>query len=461
VAWACLGLALALGLVRFWRLGEWSLWLDEAFTLADSRWRQSHDNPLGYLLLGGFYGLWEGRPNEFLLRLPAAAFGFLSIPATWWAFRALLAPRAASAAALIVAASSWHLYWSQNARFYTLTLLLAVLSTGVCLRGLVNGSLPRVLVGLGLGALAALTHPSAALLLVSLVVAPWAARGLGAWPEAPTRSRAWLALPVAGVLGLVVGLPWGVEVWRSWAEQKGFANPRHFVLTTGYLLTPTLGVWFLIGAWVALTRRSRATLLGVGALLGLACALLASLLVRVSAQYVFVFLPWIAAVTAAPLRRAQGIPRSTGLQLAALALIVAPGLVDGALYFVYRNGDRPQWREAYRYVFDHARPDDLILGMDAPVGEYYLDARADDLRHWSRVVWFDRFRADTADQWARYGRRTWFVVNHELLQDFPADRRAATRRLFDQECREVARFELPWTPRDLDVFVYVREPDGS
>ena len=141
-------------------------------------------------------------------------------------------------------------------------------------------------------------------------------------------------------------------------------------------------------------------------------------------------------------------------------LVAAPGLVETALYFGVRNGDRPRWREAYVYVFEHRAPDDLVLGMDAPVAEYYLDPAARDLRDWKAVTWLDDWRSRLPLEWARYGRRVWFVVNEVQLDDWTAqdtsrENRAEVERILREECVRVASFEVPLTPRDLDVHVYV------
>ena len=66
-------LALVLGAVRFWKLGEWSLWIDEALPVADYTNRPaSAGNPVGYLLIRATVEALGGRPDEYALRfLPA------------------------------------------------------------------------------------------------------------------------------------------------------------------------------------------------------------------------------------------------------------------------------------------------------------------------------------------------------------------------------------------------------
>ena len=454
-------LALAVALVRFLELGEWSLWHDEALALSDALGGERMHNPLGYALFAPFYGSFDGRPSEFWLRFPAAVLGCLTVPLTWWAFRPFAGGRASAAAALLVAVSSWHVYWSQNARFYTLAQALALVGGALLLRGLWRGSSARVVLGVALSLAAASAHPSAAFLLVGLLAAPWLVRGLGLSPPAATSAN-WRALMIAGAVVVLGGSGWALSVWDLWVEKKS-ANPAHFLLTTGFYVTPVLAVGVLAGAFVALRRRAAFEVtVFVICSAALAGALGAAFFARMSAQYVFVLLPWLALVAAVPLgatkRRGNfAVPGAVGL--AYLALLALPAFADTGLYFAVREGERPRWRDAYRYVFDHAEPGDLILGMEAPVGEYYLepDPARTDVRRWRHVTYLDRFRADLPDDWARYGRRTWFVINLEQLEDWGGEERRGILSTLARECRQVEAFPVHVEARDLDVLVYLRE----
>ncbi|MEW6074546.1 MAG: glycosyltransferase family 39 protein [Planctomycetota bacterium] len=458
-----LAAALLIGLVRFWRLGTWGIWIDEAFTLNDTIHRAGIANPAGYLLHGMFYELAGGRPDELVLRIPAAVAGWLCLPATYWAVRPLVGRRGAAVGAAILAVAAWHVYWSQTARFYTLAQLLGLLGGGLFVRGLFAGKRRLLLPGFALGVLAALTHPSAAILLLALLVAPWLGRSLGLFPDAYQRPALWTALLYLGCGSLFAGLGWALEIWLEWNARKGTGTPLHLVASTGYLVGPVVGAFGLAGAWLAFRNRPHPALLavlvaGVGAWIALAAAFFT----RVSAQYVFVLLPWLAAIAAVPVaawgewRRGPSRPASTGA-LVALVVLLLPSAIDTGLYFTVRNGDRPRWREAYRYVFENRRPGDLVMGMEAPVGEYYFDPRADELRGWRNVTWLDRFRAPLLGTWARQPRRRWLVLSQELMQEYDPLDRERTRRMLREDYRLMAEFPIPWTPRDLDLEVYLAE----
>ena len=452
-----LALALALGLLRFLWLGRWSLWLDEALTLADSLHRSGLKNPAGYWLFGQLYELVPVRPDELLLRLPAALCGFLAIPLAALVLRPWIGARAAAAAALLLAASPWGLYWSQVARFYTLAQLLGLAGAGLVLRGLLRGSTAAVLGGLAATGCAALVHPSAVLLFGAVLVAPWIARRLGLDLEVPV-TRAWRVHLACGALALLLGAGWTTAVWHMWSSRAGAGSMLHFVRSTGYLVTPLFCLGVLLGAWEALRARDgRATLVVLIAVSGTLAALAASFFVRVSAQYVFVLLPWYAAAAAAPIARWELRQRGNVRAALYVALLCTPALAETGLYFGWRNGDRPMWREAFRLVLESRRDDDLVLAMEAPVGEYYLEPRKTDLRAWRQVTFLDNWRSHLADDWARHPRRTWFVVNEEQLKDWSREDRRRMEEVLEGQCRLVQSFEIPFTPRDLDVKVYLRE----
>ena len=464
--------AMVLGTLRFLALGEWSLWIDEAYTLADARTGTGHLNPVGYALFDLWYGLAEGRPDELWMRLPAALFGWLAIPLSVWALVPFVGRRAAALAALVVAVSPWHLYWSQNARFYTLAQCFGLVGVGLLVRGIRDVRVAGLVAAGVFLLLGAATHPSAAMLMGAALFAPVLLARLGKL-RVPPGVRLGRPLAIVFVVALVASVPWMRDVWHVWSRRQGVGDPVHLVLTTGYLLTPVVGLGVLLGTFEVLRgRRPKARLLVAIAAGVLGLAFVASFFVRVSAQYVFVAMPLLAALAALPCARSEGSGApGAGTRLArrraaawiyGLVLTLPLG-VESALYFTQRHGDRPRWREAYQHVFENRRWTDLVLGMQAPVGQYYWAPWSVDLRQWGMVVQLDQYRAGVAGDWLRYGRRIWFVVNHEELYDWGERERDQMRRILAERCTEEAYFPVPWTPRDLNVSVYLLDPatDGA
>jgi hypothetical protein len=463
-----LAAALVGGLAVFLRLGDWGLWIDEVHTLHDAR--ALGEGPLPRYPLG--YWATElairllGRTDELTLRLVPALFGWLAVGATFWAFAPAAGRTRAAAAALLVAASTWHLFWAQNARSYSMAQFLALAGGGAWLRGLFQERAWLLVAGLVLAALAGFAHPSAALLVPALVLAPLLlslASGMG-----PSRLPRSLFLLLGAGCALLLGV-WGLEVWRRYQEAKGtwwqdwgelgeraVRGAQHFALTSGWHMTPWLLAGAALGAWLGWRRRSRFDVVVTLVCVQVAVlALAASAFVVVSAQYVFALLPWVAALATAPLVRARDGER--GVRWWYLALLAVPMAVDSWLYFAVRHGDRPRWREAYAYVWEERGPLDLVVGMSAVVGEYYLAPQKSELRQPEAVAHLTPYTTFVPSQWARHERRTWFVIHRESFEDWwdQKERRDLERML--EQCRLVKEFRVPLTPRDLDVQVYVRE----
>ncbi|HKR64722.1 MAG TPA: hypothetical protein VJZ00_13400, partial [Thermoanaerobaculia bacterium] len=122
--WLLLALALVLGaILRFESLGQPCFWLDEilgatltksAIVQPASHWITGVDREHGPL----YYATQLASHDEFTGRLPAALFGLCTIPLVW------LAAQKNAIAALLLAASPLHVYYSREARPYALLMLL-------------------------------------------------------------------------------------------------------------------------------------------------------------------------------------------------------------------------------------------------------------------------------------------------------------------------------------------------
>lgn len=465
-----LGLALLLGAIRFVRLGEWSLWLDEAYTLCDSLHEGAVSNPLGYGLWRVWIGLLADRPDELWLRLPGAVLGWLSLPLAYWAFRPFAGARCAAATALLLAVSPWHLHWSQHARFYTLAQDLVLLGGGLALRGLWGRSIGLHASGLVVAVLGGLAHPSAAMGGVALALAPLLATALKSGvPLPPRKAYGWLWAIL--VVGGLISLPWLQRLLYVHGVKKGGGTPAHFVLTTGFYLTPLLGLGAFVGfVWAWLRQDAFGRLAALIALVMVGGMAAAASFYRVNAQYVFFALPWIlllatlpASTGEAPVWGQERAAERVGsrLKLAWVALLALPSLSQQALYMTDRYGERPRWREAYREVWNRREPGDLVLGMEGPVAQYYLSPSSTDLRRVREVVWLNDWNAWQSVDWARSARRTWIVVNLEQLEDWPAERHEARELLLGslrEDCRLVRHLPVRAPGRDQDVYVYLRDP---
>ena len=437
---------------------------------------------MGYVVFGWFYRLlsdYGGTPTEGRLRILPAILGWLGIPLTYWAFSKPAGARVAAGAALLLAASTWHLYWAQNARFYTLVQDLVLLGSGFGLRALFvesKGHTRLVQMGLALlfFGLAALGHPTAAIGAGALVVAPLLMNALPLPSEFKARpllvdsiGRVLWAVLIVGVL---VSIIWVRPILALWSSNKGGGTPVHLVLTLGFFVTPILGTAGLLGVWDAWRRRMTVGVFAfVFLLVGLLVALGVALFVRVTAQYLFALLPWfclLAALPLAPQRRETtdtygqpqtSVERTRPLAFGFLGLLVLSGLTSCGLYLTVRAGERPAWREAYRFVWNQRDANDQIFGMAGEVAEFYLDPQSKNMRAIEAVSYLNKWRARATSRWMREDRRALYVVNREELFDWPTSDRLEFEAMLASDCRLVRSWPLYIESRDLSVEVYLRE----
>ncbi|MCI4644672.1 MAG: glycosyltransferase family 39 protein [Hyphomonadaceae bacterium] len=133
VFWGILAFA---ALLRLWNFNGPSLWMDEAISLslaelpAHAIFLDRVDNhpPLHFLI----QHLWQQIfPDPAVARLPAIAFGITTVYVVMAMLRDLVSLRAALLAGLLLALCTGHIYYSQEARMYSLVLFgLAVAAWG-------------------------------------------------------------------------------------------------------------------------------------------------------------------------------------------------------------------------------------------------------------------------------------------------------------------------------------------
>jgi 4-amino-4-deoxy-L-arabinose transferase-like glycosyltransferase len=206
---------LVAAVLRLFRIGHASLWVDEVFTwhraaiggrpgLAE--FLEDVHGPLHSLLLH-LWGSVAGD-SELALRLPSALFGIAMVPAGAWAAARWLGPAAAVPTAWLMAGSPFLVWYGQEARNYSLVMLCAVVSSGI-----LAGVRERLRAGSVLAyliAAAAGTLSNFSFLLLGPLHVRW-------WLGAPGRRlrRLVLGLLLLGVLVMLLA-PWFPAASTQW-----------------------------------------------------------------------------------------------------------------------------------------------------------------------------------------------------------------------------------------------------
>ncbi len=406
--------------VRSIQLSAPSLWFDETYTVFVARLpiRQAWETliadgvhpPLYYALISLVVMLGAG---EALVRLPSVLFGALCVPLLYWLARRWANEKAALIAAILLCVSPLAIWYSREARMYSM--LAAGFIAGILAfeRLLERWSRGRAVVFILIHAFAYLIHYFA--LFLPLVEFVFLAIRVRAHPGRLIR---WTLLQsIAGVplLGWIVALALrpGQYFGIGWVSRPGPVDLAETLMnfTFGVVSTPPAWEWFALAgcALLALLALSRPWPGAEGRLLTLLWAALPTLITFViSLQrpvYVDRFL--IGSLPAFLLLVAVGLANLPGLSGWAAATGLAGVVAWSAFTFVYLPGQpKEAWREAGHYL-EQAGPDEVIVPRVAqiivPLAYYYHGSVPIAPMEFNRqLTSLDRLTAGKSGAWLVY-----------------------------------------------------------
>lgn len=204
------------------------LWYDEIVTLVVSirqpLWTILTDfpgvnqHPLYSVLAHGVVAIVGEAP--WSVRLPAVVFGIVAVWTVWDAGRAFLTRTEALAAAVLVATSSHHVWFSQNARGYTMLAAFTLASTTALMRLATTGARRHYVTYVLCAVAGVYTHLTMAFVLVAHVVTvgvAWLLGGETARRYAPRRlTMMWAVTIVLIAATYAAYLP---DLLATFAEQ--------------------------------------------------------------------------------------------------------------------------------------------------------------------------------------------------------------------------------------------------
>jgi len=209
-SWPILPLALAALALRGWGLDRTSLWRDEGYTVVFTHlpWRTVLGLDEGYDVHPPlYYALTKlaarALPDALAGRALSAVAGALTLVALYACAARLLDRRAALVAAIVLTLAPLHLWYSQEARMYTLLGLFVTLAT-LALVGAAGAWSPWWVVLCGGATLLALYTDTTAL----YALVPLAFVGLALFRDRPRRG---LALAGACGAALLLFAPWAIR----------------------------------------------------------------------------------------------------------------------------------------------------------------------------------------------------------------------------------------------------------
>ncbi|NLG96709.1 MAG: hypothetical protein GX491_05055 [Chloroflexi bacterium] len=395
-------------LLRVYHIGFSSFWLDEAgvamaITSPDLAGmfaiQQTHvmAMPLDYLV-----GWVVARfcQSDACLRMPSAVWGALTIPLVYALACRFISRPAAALSALMLALAPFHIYYSQELRFYASLTFFYTLATLLLWEALQKPSLRRWAAFILVTAVGSYFHIYVTLVFVNglaLLLARQGEPGQRFWT--PGRLKAFQPLLISGAIaaaavlpGLLANLPveyapLGFDVQThivsfisNFTLYKVYPEPRTVLLVISVVV-----IWlFLIGLRQVKASRNRP---------------LAAMLLSILLQIIFItsldvihdywilarqfiqYLPWLCMVTVIGLLRliqetARRVsPRQITIAAAAAVLLVSLPLIPDL--YRYRKA---HWREISQEIADTCRPGDVIIIYTPPdviSMKYYLQQFGD------------------------------------------------------------------------------------
>lgn len=407
-------LALAM---RLFKLGDWSVWIDEVYTWqrASSVFQDLASLPPPSTIAIGTL-LQFVPPTEWNLRIIPALIGVITLPILYFPTRKLFGPGVALLSMLFLALSPWHLLWSQNARFYTSLALFYTLAIFYFYFAVEESRVSYLILSAVFLAVAFLERKMALfyipIAVLYLVIMIWIG---GVKPARIRQMVASIALPV-----VVVG---AYEFYNVVLAHHSTTISRFIDLFIGYRQNPVrlllsvvvdvgLPLFLLAiagGIFLILQRRWVGLYLLIGALLPMVALVIMSPFTQTFSRYMFQSLPTWAILGAVGAKELWTRTAKDGrvLSLAVLVLLIADPLSQGVLYYEYQHGNRQDFRAAYNVIQEQMQPGDQVVATWREVGEYHLAWKYEKPDY--GVIWTQDLRPkDVIDS----GRRTWFVIDN-------------------------------------------------
>jgi uncharacterized membrane protein len=440
------GITLVAVFLRFYKLGEWSFWIDEIYTIGRAQAHYSsveivlhnippHTNwvPVSLLLISGAMNTLG--TSEWSVRLVPAIIGVLTIPIIYLPTRKIFGSSVALISALLLAVSPWHIMWSQNGRFYTALMLFSFLALITLYFGIERNRPTYLIIGLILFYLAlseriiaGFLFPVIAAYLVMILVFPYTLpqpQGLNRW------TIFVLALPIIGGVLVEAHSLLFSSYSRFFGDFDVFVgqinqSPVRLLASIAWRLgMGTVIVGTVAGLYLSLKKQRAGLFVFIGAALPVVTICVLSLFLFTVDRYVFATLPFWLILCALAIQ--QLWEKLNGLEklwpIGLLILLVTLSMGENWLYYSNQNGGRPQWREALAYVGEQSAPEDLIYATWPEVGQYYL---SDDVRNINNFdptvptlpdhpVWFV---LDESTGWVTPTTQQWLDTHAQLKQIF-------------------------------------------
>jgi len=423
-------------MLRFYKLGAWSFWIDEIYTVNHaaqhfSTLKSLVENipparnwiPLSVILTAQAFNLWG--VNELNARLVAAIIGVITIPVLYFPIKKIFNTRIALITVLLLAVSPWHLEWSQNARGYTSLLLFYSLALFALYFWIEKDRITYFFLFFVFLYLASSERLISILILPVILVYLLILRFLPFEkpPGLRIRNLIMLLSPLIllGVYQAYNLIQNGESVIDSIFSEiisaflgRSIENP---ITQTIFIIfnigIPVFALSLSSGLYTWLHKSRHGLLFFIGAVIPFGVIAILTPFMFTEERYVFVTLPSWLVLTALGIEALWVRFRKyeTVLVAGILLVLLADAMGTNLLYFHNNHGNRRDWKEAFAIVQANMHTGDVVVSTWPVLGNYYL---RQDVLQWESV---------DENTVIEYKQRVWFVVIPDMAwftgtQDF-------------------------------------------
>ena len=426
-----LGLIMSAALVlRLLYLGRKSLWLDETASvemarmdwpsfvheLAHAELHHGANMTLYHLLLRRWVLLGD---SEWLLRSLSVIFSLATLPVLYALGTRLFGRRVGLVSALLLAVNAFHVKYAQEARSYSLLVLLLTVASWLFVESIEKSRVQHWVGYVLTSVLALYSHFFAAF----VVLAHWVSLLFVRDRKVP-----WTALAASTLaIGLLV-LPLALYILRvgsdplEWVQPPGAGAMRGVLFAfaggsdgAGWLfLVACLGGVVAHRTWLSGAARAESWYLGFVVAWLLVPLLTVLALSRIQPMFVDRYL--IICLPAFILLAALGLSSISNPRVFAVALAVMMVVSTFRVFHYYEKSSREDWRDATQYILTHAEAGDALVFFRPHVRrcyEYYRERLIDAPRVTIDVPIAEESPSAVAfDQLKSRYRRVWVVLSH-------------------------------------------------
>ncbi len=428
--------------LRFYKLGEWSFWIDEIYTVNHAMAHFSSPE----LILGHIPPARNWVPlsvifsaqimnvlgvNEWSARFIAAVIGVLTIPILYWPLRKIVGHPVALITMLLLAVAPWHIFWSQNARFYTSLMLFYTLAL-FSFYFAIERDRPLYLIVFYVLFYLAVSERMIAVLLMPVIVVYLLLLWLLPF-EKPAgfkvRNILILAIPVVVFLMYQIYLFAATGDFMFASDLELLAAPidtpiRLLILIAFNIGIPILCLALFNGIYLFMKKGRAGLFFVIASVVPPLLIAMANPFVFTVERYAFMTLLFWVVLAASSIQSISTLAGKQGmvLILGVLFILLADAAGDNLLYYQINHGNRLNWRASVGFVQERMQQGDVVVSTQAPLASYYLGEDTLEFQNLSPVelkridmpIWF---LMEYPGIW--YGNeasRVWIEEHAQLLQ---------------------------------------------